>query len=530
MTTHIYDAGKAAWVNENMPTMTYVNTPSLSLDGQGPNEKRAFVWFPNPFTRHGDQSSGASLIFHLANAWPGANILTAKRITAPWKQKSVKWGNTGANPTVTATNAGTVTVTDGSAGQRVVMNVDNMMADVADGDAWHGVRLEIDTNQLLKLVSPDGAIARRPRLEVSITSLPDDPDLLSPDDVYIDSAYPVFSWEFNSSDDNAFQQASRILVTDVEGDYSSPVYDTGFVTNTTTSFDPSTDDTPPAFAVGEFWWTVTVEDQNGNTSDPSEEASFIREPMGDVNITDPGADDDDVADSTPTITVYSDFDADAIRWRLLDADDVVLYERPWAVEDQAYEDEDSYVYQWTVPSNVPNRAGNGDPLISEPNATYKVQVDMRDEFARPWADTATDTRSFQFVPAWADTATTALASSTINSQPWVDLTWTRGQHPRLLGNRAGRQPHSADDRLGPLHWRQQLRLQGLPSHPRRHPLLQDSGQDRRQRPQRHGADDYRHHLPDRGVAHLRGRRGDRPTGRRPDRAHPRSSTHPGGAE
>jgi hypothetical protein len=430
MSTHILQSSKAAYTSEAAPTVSFYDTPTLKVDAGGADEKYSYVWFPNPFARYGDEASSCTVVFYLAGDWSGTVTLTAKRITQAWKQKTVKWGVSGAKPTVSATNAGTVSVVNGTIGDRIVMDLTAMMVDVAAGNAWHGIRLESDTAPTLKLVSPDGPVARRPRMEISLTSPPDAPDQLAPDDVYIDSEYPVFRWEFNSSDDDAFQGESRIEVTTTESDYTSPVYDSGWVANTFTTFDTATAETPPAFAVDEFWWRVTVRDQNGLESDPSEEATFVREPLEEVSISDPGVDDDDVTTGTPTITVLSEFLADAVRWRLLDADDVVLYQRPWSIEDgEAYPDEESYVYQWTVPSNVPTRTGDGDPLISEPNATYKIQVDMRDEFARPGADVATDTRTFQYVPAWADTASTALAVAAPGSQPWIDLTWSRGTTP-----------------------------------------------------------------------------------------------------
>lgn len=439
MSTYLLDAGRAAWVDESRQQDSFFNTPTLALDGTGGDERRAFIWFPNPVSRRSDVILRATLTLHLSNTWAGTTTLTVKRVTETWKQREVKWGASGSNPNVSGTNAGTQSIVSGAAGDLVEVDVTAMMQDVGAGGDWYGFRLEVDANGPLRVHSPDSTTPLyRPTLSVDVTTKPDAPDALRPDGTAfaISDTYPVFRWEYSSSDVNAYQAQSQVQVTTTEGDYSTTVYDSDWVDNDITDWDSELDVVPPTFAYNtQYYWQVRVKDQNGQESPWSDEATFIRQAPGDVQITSPEYDNADTSDNSPTITWYTD-DLVQTQTRIRVYDGTgntlgdLLYERPWAADAQAFLDDgvtpvdyDSY----TIPAAVPKRSGKGATIISVPNNTYAVEVAIRDEYARRDDDFITDVRYFEYVPDLTITAPTGAAVTT--DVGIARLTWQRASAP-----------------------------------------------------------------------------------------------------
>jgi hypothetical protein len=442
VSTHILDAARAAWTSEAATGTSFYDRPTLALDGAGSDEKRAYLWFPNPIGPLGEQVLSAELRLYLANSWSGTITITAKRITETWKQRTVKWGSAGNTPAVTSTNSASVAVTNGSAGDLVTLDLSAMLEDVANGAAWYGVRLELDSGSG-RLHSPLAAtVTYRPQLVVDLSVLPDAPDNLRPDgDNYAtEDEFPVFKWAFGSGDVNAYQAQSRVLVSYTEGDASQgDAYDSGWVTNDVSNWDP--EDDVPAFADSDdLYWVVAVRDQNGLESPYSEEAHFQRQAKADLMIADPAVDDDDVEDSTPTITWYHDgasteTDQKLVRIRVYEGTGNelgdLLYERPWAAQTQDEDENGNPVGydSYTIPSTVPSRRGDGAPIISTPNAKYAVEVAVRDSYSRPDSEYASDTRYFDYVPGTSVTAPTNLTATATPPFPYVNLAWSRASTP-----------------------------------------------------------------------------------------------------
>lgn len=439
MTTYLLDAGRAAWVAEDRQQDSFYNTPTLALDGTGGDERRAFIWFPSPVSRKSDVITRAVLTLYLSNAWAGTTTITAKRVTETWKQREVKWGGSGSNPNVSGTNVGTQTVIGGVAGDRVEIDVTAMLQDVAAGGEWYGFRLEIDVNGVLRVHSPDSSTPRyRPTLSVDVTTRPDAPDGLRPDgsDHAVSDAYPVFRWEYGSSDINAYQAQSQVQVSQTEGDYSVTDYDSDWVDNDVSDWDSSLDVSPPAFADNiTYYWRVRVKDQNGQESEWSDDATFSRASLGDIVIMSPETDGADTSDNSPTVLWYTDdMTQTQSRIRVYEGTGDVLgdllYERPWAADAQAFLDDgvtpvgyDSF----TIPTTVPSRAGKGNPIITLPNGRYAVEVAVRDEYTRRDDDYVSDTRYFDYVPDLSIAAPTGAAVSP--SIGVVTLTWSRATPP-----------------------------------------------------------------------------------------------------
>lgn len=442
MSTHLLNAGRAAWVSEADPRNTYFDRPALQLDGTGSNEKRGFLWFPNAVSRKGDTVLSATLTLYVSGTWSSNVTITAKRVTASWKHREVKWGGSGSNPSVTAANAASTLVAAGTPGQAIELDVTDILNDVANGGAWYGFRLEIDANGPLKVHSPYASNAtRRPTLLVDITSKPDAPDALEPDgEAYaVADSSPVLSWSFDSNDVNAYQAESQVQVSEVEGDYSAPVYDSDWQSNDLTNWDSDLDAAGPmSLDTGyTYYWRVRVRDQNGQTSPWSDEATFQYAVLGDIQIVDPAGEDETVTDSSPTITWYTD-DAEQkqIRIRVWESSagelGNLLYTRQWqsAVQDSLTEGDEGYsgIDTYTIPTTVPNRRGDGDAIIAKPGQYYTVEVAMRDEYARPDADYVYDRREFQFqANAPIDPPTDLVLYP--EGTPYVELTWERATEP-----------------------------------------------------------------------------------------------------
>jgi hypothetical protein len=441
VSTHILDAARAAWTSEAATGTSFYDRPTLALDGAGSDEKRAYLWFPNPIGPLGDQVLSAELRLRLANSWSGTITITAKRITATWKQRTVKWGSAGNVPAVTATNSASVAVTNGSAGDLVTLDLSAMLEDVADGGAWYGIRLELDSGSG-RIHSPLAAdVTMRPQLVVDLSVLPDAPDNLRPDgDNFVtDDEAPVFKWAFGSGDVNAYQAQSRVRVSTTEGSASSgDAYDSGWVTNDVSNWDPA-DDWTDAEDGTDYYWVVTVRDQNGLESVDSEEAHFARQSRGDLVISDPASDGDNVDDSTPTITwLYDDWSDNTeqklVRIRVYDGTGSelgdLLFERPWAAQTQDEAEGLPVGYDsYTIPSTVPSRRGDGAPIISTPNARYAVEVAVRDAYSRPDSEYVSDVRYFDYVPGTSVTAPTNLTATATPPVPYVSLAWERASVP-----------------------------------------------------------------------------------------------------
>lgn len=436
MTAHLLDAGRAAWISESEAQKSFYDRPTLALDGTGANEKRALLWFPNPVARRGDSVISATLSLYPTDTsqWSGTTIITVERITQSWKQSAVKWGGAGNTPSVSSNAVATETATNPASDVPIEIDVTDMLRDVTSGNAWYGFRITIDTDGTKRVHSPQSGVKRsRPTLLVDMTTPPDAPDNLRPDGDNFGSGNnaPLLDWTFSSSDANAYQQESQVQITSTEADYSAAVYDSDFVANDATYFDTSLADTPPALLNNvQYWWRVRVRDQNGETSEYSDEATFIHAATGDVQIVDPELDLSVVEDNSPTITWYTDdIDQSQVRIRVWSADPNsdtkvdLLYERPWTTQQQELDDDDEFVGydSFQIPSSVPSRRGTGEMIVSEAGSRYAVEVALRDSYSRRDDDFISDTRYFTFTLGSSAVQPTDFAVGMY--QAGVELSW-----------------------------------------------------------------------------------------------------------
>ncbi len=272
-----------AFTYQTSPTTNYGISTLLSLNGSGAAGRRSYLFAPRPFPL-GATIVSAVVKTYLGMAWAGGpHTITAKRITSTWRESTITWS---VAPTVTVTNAGTEAVTAGTLNQLVEIDVTSMMQDVAAGNTYYGIRLELDTVGVKNMYSSEHATTLyRPILEVTWTIPPKAPTDLAPTEggvVALES--PFLQWTFASMDATAQQNKYQVQVDDVD-DFATPVWDSGWVT------DPSTvAEVGIALADGVTrYWRVRVQDQYGMISPWSVTRSLVRQDKDSLVIDEPGA-------------------------------------------------------------------------------------------------------------------------------------------------------------------------------------------------------------------------------------------------
>lgn len=179
--------------------------------------------------------------------WSGTHTITAKRITRGWKESLITWNRAGtAQLTDGTTNPASAVVVNGTGGQMVEIDVSLMMADVAAGADYRGIRLEVDTTGTRRIHSSESATPSfRPQLEVVWNRAPLAPvDLAPSGGRSVSVSNPVLTWNFKDREgDEQAEFQVQIATTDTVdsgGAFPSPEFDTGWVASVEEEFDTST--------------------------------------------------------------------------------------------------------------------------------------------------------------------------------------------------------------------------------------------------------------------------------------------------
>lgn len=285
---------------ESAPRANYGDNEFLKLNAAGGgDEKDAFLFFHRPF-KLGDNVIFATLTVYLKGAWTGPTDIRVDRVNEKWREDTLNWNN--APTDIDATSRATETVTGGANGDAVEIDVTAILADVSGGDNWFGFFLTIDAGGDLSLHSSETtARHRRPTLEVKFSTKPDVPTDLSPNGHTIGRAKPRLNWSFQDRSGQSAQKKLQVQISDDPNDFSTPVFDSTWLTTSKTQLDLNT----TAYGgVGEGstrYWRVRVQDDDGNISDWSDVASMMKIAKGDVTISTP-ADGGNVETHTPTVT------------------------------------------------------------------------------------------------------------------------------------------------------------------------------------------------------------------------------------
>jgi hypothetical protein len=239
MADNILTSSVDAWTDEARPATNYGQAAFLSLNGNTGSQRQGFLYFGIPFDP-GDTVFAATLRLFIHGSWTGSNIITAERITDPWSENSIRWSN---RPNVDTLHSAQVTVTGGVDRQEADLDLTTMLQDVAAGSPFYGVRLRINTTSnraLFAAEHPDQTM--RAQLEIDWSRIPFEADNLNPSGgLAVSVSLPTFAWQFDSEDPDAERtQAYSQVQISTSTDFTSPVYDSGKVANTDSSWDLST--------------------------------------------------------------------------------------------------------------------------------------------------------------------------------------------------------------------------------------------------------------------------------------------------
>lgn len=279
MSTKTVYATIDAWTNQDRPNVNHGPDTRLMLKGTTSHKKYGYILFAKPFPP-GALILGATLTLTLAAAWPGTTTITVRRVTATWREGRLTWNN---QPATTATHLATKVVTGGAKDDAVTVDLTTMLADVAAGSAWYGIRVEVDVAGPLYLWASEAVARPSPKIDIEWTLVPDAVTDLHPlDGAVVGSTTPVFTWTFRDSDGTADQASSQVQVDNTD-DFASPVYDSGMVANGEQQWAVASG----LSNGGDYFWRVRVIDTNGNTSDWSDVGSFHVTTRGTLTITSP---------------------------------------------------------------------------------------------------------------------------------------------------------------------------------------------------------------------------------------------------
>lgn len=287
------------YANEALPAQNFADRAKLVVNGGGATDARqAFLFFAMPF-QPGDTVIEATLQLFTAEAWAGAQTVTAKRIVDPWKEQRLTWGK---RPAVVATNSAATVVTDVPAGTLVEWDLTPMLGDVSGGAPFQGVRLELGSHVTRKFWSSENPAGElRPVLVLRWNSAPLPPSNLAPSGGrVISAAKPTLSWRHRDPE-NDDQAESRVQISTTEV-FAAPEYDSGWVANTETQW-PLSETAYAGLADADVrFWRVATRDEFGGESEWSDIESFERRTKGALTIVNPAVEPDNyVEELTPPL-------------------------------------------------------------------------------------------------------------------------------------------------------------------------------------------------------------------------------------
>lgn len=221
----------------------------LTLAGDA-NDRRFTLLYFGGLPPAGATVSSATLRFWLRTGpgsdWSGTHTITARRMLPSWKESVITWNRAGPNQlTGGSTNPASAVVTNGVGLELVEIDVSLMMADVAAGADYSGIRLEVDTTGTKRIHSSEaGDPSFRPQLEVEWNRAPLAPvDMAPSGGRSVSVSNPVLTWDFRDREGDE-QAEFRVQIGTTDSTYaggalSSPEFDSGWVASVEEEYDTS---------------------------------------------------------------------------------------------------------------------------------------------------------------------------------------------------------------------------------------------------------------------------------------------------
>lgn len=408
------------FVNQVVPAGNYGGTARLWMSNAASAEKLGLIYFKRPFPL-GATIVSATLRLTANGAWTGTQTLTAKRIVAKWIEDKVTYNS---RPSVTATNAGSVSVVGANDGDPIAIDVSALLADVANGSAFFGFQLSLSTTSVRKVNSSDAADATlRPYLDVTWSMAPDVPTGLAPGGGHvIANTKPVLAWNYADQDGAGTQTSSQVQIATTSTGFGTPEYDSGKVANSQSSWDLSTTAYAGVPLGATRWWRVQVWDDTNLASGWSDPVSFVQTAKGTLTLVSPtGSTVDDL--SPPITWSVSGVTQEAYRVFLTSTAKIarrspILYDTGKVT--------DGATTSVTIPEGIIVSGGAPFFVTIQVWDTVDRQTIVGDK-AYLEVSTANLTYSRSGVPGNVPTLTAVLSPS--SSSPGVLLTWTRSAQP-----------------------------------------------------------------------------------------------------
>lgn len=426
MPTNTTRSSYDTFIAEQYPDQNFGTWRELRLSAGTGTHRYGFVYFG------GIPPAGSTVISATLSVWlrgvnwtGGPHTITAKRTTAIFRESKLTWNRSGAGQMATATNAGSASVTGGVDGQKVSIDVTGILADIAAGQPWYGIRLEADagTAAIRDLYSSEASDPDlRPELVVEWSRAPQPPvDLAPSGGRSVSLAKPTLAWVYKDPDGD--QQASAQVqisagsATNADGSLATPEFDSGVVATGDTQLDLAATAYAGLADGATRYWVVRVTDVNGLVSGWSDVASFRRDIKGTLAINSP-INGGTVEETTPAITTtLTGRDQGVIAYRLWEDDGTGTFVSVWASGWFDAPAPAGTAFSFTIPP----------AKITKTGRNYKIDVwsyDTLDRQATPGDPTYVPLSAvFTFARSAVPAPVTTLA--VVDEKPGVTLTWNR---------------------------------------------------------------------------------------------------------
>lgn len=350
--------GADTWVRDDHPNRPQGSGISIRLQA---THRRGLIHVPMTNIR-GRTVLSATLTGHVRDGF------VAQTVTAHALASWVPAGKATWNHQPSIVGAGVATALGAlSDGDAAVLDIGSIVRSVANGGAWHGIRLTTDATGAGDSVwyAFDAAKASWV-LTVELSDELEQPTDLKPSGGgVIGSAAPVLSWSYTALGGTASEQGAFRVQADPAGNFTTPDFDSGWITSGDPTFDLSSSTFTPLAANASTTWRVMTRDSGGvQESAWSDPATFTYgvDPVLVVDSPTGGT----IGDSTPNVAFHMTGET-MTQWRVrvLDAANNELY--------------DSGLSDGPGSLEIPSRNDDGRRIIRRDDHTYRFQI-------RAWGD------------------------------------------------------------------------------------------------------------------------------------------------